>query len=282
MTYIVHGATGAQGSPVISKLTAAGAQAAGLSRNDVALPDATTIVADLSSAESLKRAYENAEGVFIHLPAGPDEAVRSAAQNVLSALKATTPARVVISTSGAPLTTPQGQESSIGALIAGVESAGLSHAVIDPRLYFENLLMPPLVQGVLSEGVLRYPIREDMPISWASHLDIADAVAALLLDRRDVTGTIGLGQSPGITAQDLAAGYSEHFGREIAFESVLPADFGKNIATVVGEAAATSVVGLYQSLWEAPAHVIDEDSSAQLKLGLTPRTTSEWLSAMGL
>jgi hypothetical protein len=72
--------------------------------------------------------------------------------------------------------------------------------------------------------------------------------------------------------RDLATAYSTHLGRDVVFEAVVPAEFGRNIASVVGEAAAMGVVALYQGLWEAPAHVIDDTTSAQQKLGLTPRT----------
>ena len=52
--------------------------------------------------------------------------------------------------------------------------------------------------------MLRYPIRSDMPVSWASHLDIAE-VAVALFERPEMTGSVGVGQWPGITGHDLAA-----------------------------------------------------------------------------
>jgi uncharacterized protein YbjT (DUF2867 family) len=282
MPYIVHGATGAQDSPVVSALTAVGADVSALTRDhELSIPGVETVVADLTSSDSLATAYGDADGVFVHLPAAPDEALRPLARNIVTALRAANPSRVVISTSGTPVSSAQGEDSALGSLIAGVAEAGISHAVIEPRLFFENLLMPPLVEAVRSEGVLRYPVREDMPISWASHLDIADAAAALLLTKTETTGIVGVGQLPGITGKDLATAYAAHLGRDVVFEAVVPADFGKNIASAVGEAAATSVVAAYQAMWEAPARVIDEVTSSQRKLGLTPRTTEQWLSDMG-
>jgi hypothetical protein len=55
---------------------------------------------------------------------------------------------------------------------------GVSHAVYAPELYLANLLMPYVIDSVRERGVLPYPMRADFPVSWASHLDIADVVAA--------------------------------------------------------------------------------------------------------
>ncbi|MFC2599010.1 MAG: NAD(P)H-binding protein, partial [Actinomyces massiliensis] len=67
MVDIIHGATGAQGSPVLSALTTAGRSAIAAVRHPEAVPDG--IVArqvDLASAASLASVYEGADGVFIH------------------------------------------------------------------------------------------------------------------------------------------------------------------------------------------------------------------------
>ena len=288
MSYVVHGATGAQGSPVVSALLATGAPVAAITRDqELSLGGAETVVADLSSAESLIRAYRNAEGVFVHLPAAPEQTLRPMVGNIVAAMQATTPARVVVSTSGMMVSPPQHpttqarEDSAVAALISGITALGLPCAVIEPRLFLENLLMPPITAAVRSEGVLRYPVREDLPISWASHRDIADAAVSLLLARTEIAGVVGVGQLPGVTGRDLVAAYAAHTGQEVRFQAVTPADFGAAIAAVVGNAAAAGVVGLYQSLWETDNHLIDEPTSAQHLLGLIPRSTGQWLSEIG-
>jgi hypothetical protein len=72
--------------------------------------------------------------------------------------------------------------------------------------------MPYVMDSVRERGVLPYPIRADFPVSWASHLDIAD-VAAALLERPDVTGVVSVGQYPAITGPDLAAAFAARLGR---------------------------------------------------------------------
>ncbi|MDX3240877.1 hypothetical protein [Streptomyces sp. ME18-1-4] len=77
--------------------------------------------------------------------------------------------------------------------------------MIAPRFFLENLLLPPILDVVRTQGVLRYPLAADFPVSWSSHLDNAD-VAAALFDRPDITGTIAVEQHPGITSWDSTRG----------------------------------------------------------------------------
>lgn len=107
MTYTVHGATGAQGSPVLAGLVAtlagsAGAEVRAITRNpDQTFEGANTVVADNASVDSLAGAYRGADGVFFHLPlAGDTETLAGYAHNALAAARAARPSRFVISTSG--------------------------------------------------------------------------------------------------------------------------------------------------------------------------------------
>lgn len=97
-------------------------------------------------------------------------------------------------------TGPQGEPRRIGIPVrrrrhvhtGSGTGTGLSHAVIAPRLFLENLLLPPIS-------------------------DNAD-VAAALFDRPDITGTIAVGQHPGITSPDLAQAITDHLGRRVSYE----------------------------------------------------------------
>jgi uncharacterized protein YbjT (DUF2867 family) len=192
MTYVIHGATGAQGAPVLAALAAAGKSVTALTRNpDAAVAGARMMAAGYSSRQALTEAYRGADGVFIHLPITSEELRRTYAHNIVAAVRAARPARVVFSTSGMPT----GTGGTADLLTDGLADSGVPHAVIEPTLYLENLLMPYVMDAVRERGVLPYPIRADLPISWASHLDIADAAVALF-DRHDVTGVVSTRRSP--------------------------------------------------------------------------------------
>lgn len=287
MTYIIHGATGAQGNPVLSSLRAAGKPVAAVTRKDDGrLGDIPVIVADYTSVDRLTDAYRDAAGVFVHLPLGSEEDRRTYARAIVAALAAARPGRVVISTSGqivdnpaSPLRAPE--DSAIRTLVRGVEEAGLSHAVISARLFLENLLLPPVIEAVRSAGVLRYPLRADFPVSWSSHLDNAE-VAAALFERTDVGGVVAVGQLPPVTGPDLAGAFAARLGREVRYEAVTPQQFGETITPLIGAPGAAGVVGLYTALASAADHTFDPEQAAQKRLGLTPRTTRQWLDDIGL
>ncbi|OLO90605.1 hydroxylase [Actinomyces naeslundii] len=287
MADIVHGATGAQGSPVLSALTTAGRSAIAAVRHPEAVPDG--IVArqvDLASAASLASVYEGADGVFIHLPMGAPEAAAAQARAVVEAVAQARPGRVVISTSGQIVDQPgsplqAAADSPIMTLIDGVTGSGVPTAVVAPRLYLENLLLPVVLDPACQEGVLRYPLPASFPVSWSSHLDVADVVVRLLTDASPTTGTVGVGHRPGLTGPDLAAAFSSHLGREVRFEGITPEAFGELITPLFGPAAAP-VVELYRALNAQDGNTIAEDSSAQELLGLRPRPIEQWLKDLAV
>ena len=287
MADIVHGATGAQGSPILSALTSAGRTAIAAVRHPEAVPDG--IVArqvDLASVASLASAYKGADGVFVHLPMGAPEAAAAQARAVVEAVAQARPGRVVISTSGQIVDQPGSPlqataDSPIMTLIDGVTGSGVPTAVVAPRLYLENLLLPVVLDPTRQEGVLRYPLPASFPVSWSSHLDVADVVTRLLTDASPTTGTVGVGHRPGLTGPDLAAAFSSHLGREVRFEGITPEAFGELITPLFGLAAAP-VVELYQALNAQDGNTIAEDSSAQELLGLRPRPIEQWLEDLAV
>ncbi|MGW4489518.1 SDR family oxidoreductase [Amycolatopsis sp. NPDC004368] len=287
MKYVVHGATGAQGAPVVAALTAAGHSVVALTRHaDAVVDNARVAAVDNSSSAQLAGVYRDADGVFVHLPLGPEDLRQSQAENIVSALRKVRPKRIVFSTSGTIVDAPGSvlqapDDSAVMKVISGLRESALSHAVIAARLFLENLLLPPVVAGVKEDGVLRYPLRAEFGASWVSHLDMAD-VAAALLTASDVTGVVAVGQYPPLTGPDLAEAFAGHFGRPVSYEAIAPSAFGEAIAPVIGEYAASGVAGLYELFDTLPANAIPPERSARELLGIAPRATGQWLADIGL
>lgn len=282
MAYIIHGATGAQGSPVLSILAASGRTSVAAVRNTADVPAGTdSVCVDLADSDTLTQAYAGAEGVFVHLPLGSPADAAAQADAIATAVGVARPARVVISTSGQIVDQPgsplQGSDDSpINKLIRQITRTGIPTAVVAPRLYLENLLLPVIADPAREQGVLRYPLPASYPVSWSSHLDVADVVVRLLTDTT-VTGTLSIGHIPGLTGNDLAASLGAHLGRSVRFEALTPEGFGDLITPLFG-AAAAPVVGLYQALNAQSENTISNDNSAQSVLGLYPRSVTQWLA----
>jgi uncharacterized protein YbjT (DUF2867 family) len=287
MTYIVHGATGAQGAPVVAALRAAGKRPVAAVRTTANVPAGIESVAvDLADVHSLVAAYTGADGVFIHLPMGAPDQVAAYVDAITAAVEKARPARVVISTSGqvvdqpgSPLQAPD--DAPLTTLIRRITDTGIPTAVVAPRLYLENLLMPVIEGPARQDGVLRYPLPEAFPVSWSSHLDVADVVVRLLEDPA-VTGTVAIGHLPGLTGPDLAAGFAERLGRDVTFEAITPEALGVLITPLFGADASAPVVGLYTALNAQAGNTISQGNSAQELLGLAPRPISRWLGELGI
>lgn len=282
MTYVIHGATGAQGAPVVAALIAAGKPVVALTRKaDAVVPGARVVAAGYSSTAELTEAYRDAEGVFVHLPVGAEEDRMAYARNIVAAVDAARPTRVVFSTSGYSIDAPGDGESAVSTLVSGLADSGVSHAVIAPELFLENLLLPSVVGRVREQGVLGYPLPVGFRVSWASHMDIAD-VAVALFERPDVSGVVSVGQYPAIAGLELAEAFGALLGRGVVYQAVTPEEFGTSVAPVLGEGPAAGVAENYRAMSSLPDRSIAPERSAQKVLGVTPRSTSQWLADIGL
>lgn len=287
MVYVIHGATGAQGSPIVSALAARNRTVLAAVRDTGAVPDGTASVSvDLADAAALADAYTRAEGVFVHLPMGAPDNAAAQAEAVAAAVASARPARVVVSTSGQVVDQPgstlqAGDDRPITTLIRRLTATGVPTAVVAPRLYLENLLLPVIAAPACDDGVLRYPLPASFPVSWSSHLDVAEVVVGLLADATTVTGTVAVGHLPALTGPDLAAAFASHLGREVRYEAITPEAFGDLITPLFGPAAAP-VVGLYRALQVEEGNTIAMANSAQVLLGCYPRPVTRWLVDAGL
>lgn len=282
MSFVIHGATGAQGAPLFDLMLARGLDARAALRDLEKAGGRPAVSADAGSATSLEAAYRGSEGIFVHLPQVPEPLRVDYAKNILTAIDRARPARVVFSTSGAIVDEPSSplqaaDDSAVGILMNGLRESGVSHAVIAPRLYLENLMLPTVIEPAKASGLLRYPIRADLAVSWSSHHDIADVALRLLTDHT-VSGIVGVGHLPGLTGPQLAAAFATHLGRAVTFETKPVADFQAELEPFIGP-AASAIAAFYQALAERKDNVVAEPTSAQTLLGLTPRSVEDWLKA---
>lgn len=282
MTYVVHGASGAQGAPVLAALEKRGFPVLGIGRQTQDSKQSRLVGADCNSSAELEGVYRDASGVFVHLPLGPAEIQLQWAKNIGAALVAAKPARIVVSTSGEIVDRPdcvlqRAENTALPTLFRMLDQAGLSYAVVAPRLFQENLLGPYLFKDVMNTGVLCYPLRASMAVSWVSHLDVAEVVAALF-EQPEVRGIVAVGQSPALTGDKLAEEFGKALKKDVVYEEISPEDFGGRLTPYMGEGPAMGVTQLYRDFSRLDHHGIDVNRSAQELLGLKPRSVSAWLA----
>ena len=275
MTYLIHGATGAQGGPVVAALRAAGKNVTAAVRNPSNY-EGDAVAVDFNSVASLEEAYHGVEGVFVHLPIGTAEQQLAHARTIVEAVTRAQPARVVASTSGYRVNMTGDGDDAGSVLVRGLMASGVSVAIVESRLYLENLLLPTVTGPTREEGMLRYPIRDDYRVSWSSHLDIADVVVRLF-EQNEVTGVVAVGALPGLLGDDLAVGFGTYLDREVSFEAQDPDDFGALITPLFGKAGADPVVASYHWWLTQADEEIEVGASAQQRLGIEPRSIEQWL-----
>jgi uncharacterized protein YbjT (DUF2867 family) len=221
--------------------------------------------------------------VFVHIPLADPQEQLAMARTIGEAVRRARPGRVVFSTSGytGDMTDPADADSPHAVLWRGLAESGVSYAVVAPRLFLENLLLPATLGPARAEGILRYPVRDDYAISWSSHLDVADVATTLLTDHA-VSGLVSVGVLPGLRGTDLAAGFAQHLGKDISFEPVKPVEYGELIEPLFGPDAIAPVIASYEHRWTQVDELIDEARSAQRLLGIRPRSVQRWLHDLGV
>jgi len=95
-----------------------------------------------------------------------------------------------------------------------------------------------------------------------------------------ITAVVNL-DLPGPTISRHVYGhFAEHLGRPVRFEAITPDAFEHLITPLFGP-VASSVVDSYRWRATQPHELVDEETSAQRRLGMTPRTVAQWLGDIG-
>ncbi|MCO1580803.1 NmrA family NAD(P)-binding protein [Crossiella sp. SN42] len=272
MTYLVHGATGAQGGPVAELLKANGHDVRPLTR----------ALASLDDAAALTSAYAGVDAAFVHLPITPDPAAPARwAEAIGTAALAAGVRRVVISTSGGVPEAPAQADrmAMLHGLAARLRAGGARVTVLAPRFFRENLLLPPIQERLRAESVLAYPIRADQVIAWSSHLDVAEAAVAALTGA-DAPELVHLGQP--LTGPELAEAFTAHLGRPVRYEQLTPERFTELMTPLLGAGAAAGIAAAYAELATLPGASFPADQGGEALLGTGIRSTQAWLTELGV
>ena len=224
---LVTGATGTTGSALVRRLDARGTpvrifvrdagRAAGLSA-----PTAQVAVGDLTDGDSLARALEGIETVFLLTPVSPDqEAVQG---KVVDAARAAGVRHLVkLSALGTSPDSP----AKLGRWHASVEErirgSGMGYTFLHPHSFMQNLLASaPLIR---EQGVF-YGASGDGAFSAVDARDIAAVAAAILQDPAPHHGKTYTVTGPeAVSHPEMAAHLSDALGRPVRYVNLPPEAF---------------------------------------------------------
>ncbi|SFD56558.1 NmrA family NAD(P)-binding protein [Streptomyces aidingensis] len=278
-TVVVHGATGAQGAPVVRHLLAAGHRVRAAVRNPAACgpdPGAEAVFADLSDPDSLTAAYTGADAVVVQLPlVFSAEAAVPQAEAVLAALKRSGVARVVFNTGGSLVMERIGVPFVDARALLATELPGVvrTATVVAPaRTYMENLSAPWSAPMVASGGEVAYPLPAELPVPWVALDDLGAAVAGLIASPAPPPLRVVAGPQA-LTGDEAAAEIAAALGRPVRWRTIDVAECERMLAPFLGPEAAAGVAAAYAPLPPgAPAP--PEPDPAVIHTGST--TLREW------
>ena len=185
--YVITGATGHTGKIAAEKLLASGAKVRVIGRDakrlePLAQKGAETVVADMTDAAALEKAFSGALAVYALVPpniAAPD--VRAYQERVIDALAAAIRKNgvayaVILSSFGADKEQGTGPVAGLHSLEKKLESiGGLNLLALRCGYFMENLL--PQAGIIQSLGFMAGPVRVDLPLPMIATTDIGEAAA---------------------------------------------------------------------------------------------------------
>jgi NAD(P)H dehydrogenase (quinone) len=241
----VLAAGGAQGEAITAALAEAGAVVCALTRATAPFDDEDALAASLDGADV----------VVFTAPLDYSSAAAMYPWAVAAAASASGVQRIVFN---ANTRVPEGATSAVGfesrrAALEVLSSGAVPVTVVEPAIYLDNLLAPGVLlpAGEGEEGlVLRYPVPDQLPVSWLALTDLGRAVAAACLAGRP--GQVLRPGPPARTANGLAAAIGSSLGTSVRFETLDPDVFEEGLALAVGAGPAAGVASIYRWLADNP------------------------------
>jgi uncharacterized protein YbjT (DUF2867 family) len=234
---LVTGATGNIGSGLVPALRSAGVDVRALVRDEskaqpLADAGAEIVVGDLDKRETIERAIEGVDKVYLLTWNGPTQAQQ--AKNLLEvAQRGDKPYVVRHAAWGSEKSRIIKQHDEID---QAIQSSNLPWTLLKPTFYMQNTMMA--AKTIASDGVIYWDMK-DGKLAMIDARDIVDAAVAVLTGSgHEAKSYILTGPAP-ISFHDVAAAFSRVLGKDIKYVSV------------PGEAALQSMVGMGIPEWIA-------------------------------
>ena len=288
---LVYGADGAQGSPVVRRLLAAGRPVRVLVRRPERAAGwralgAEAVVADLDDPPSLRRATDGAAAVSLHLPQGYDPAT-TVRQGIaaIDAAQSAGVAALLLNTSSPVPTEPTGVPAfeAKRAIVAHLRGSGVPHAVLRPTFYMGNLAGPWTAPSIVRDGVIAYPVPAHVPGAWVDAEDVA-ALTVAILARPDLAGSgaaYDVGGPELLDGPALAARFTAALGRPVRYQAIPIDAFAAGLDAALGAPAGTEIAKLYRWVEANPRAQVgaQEWPESLARLGVARTRLDGWIRA---
>ena len=280
---LAYGATGTQGGPVTRQLLDRGESLRILVRDPAKVRDleargAEVAVGDLDDLDSLRRAHEGVDRVFLHLPLQYDfELHERYGRNAITAAREAGVELLVLNTTahvypGTAVEVYEVRQRVLDELAA----SGVPSVVLRPTFYMDNWLGPWILPGIRDAGVLAFALPEDHPFSWVSAEEVG-AYCVAALGRPDLAGqAFDVGGPETLTGAQIAATLEAELGKPVRWVGITAADYEAALVPLLGADVAAAVADQIRFLVGGGHGAVDMRATREL-LGVEPVPLSQWV-----
>ncbi len=249
----VHGATGAQGAPVVQALLARGHQVRAITRTaraDRLHEEVEVVASDLTDVNALVEAYRAVDAALLVLPGGAaDEVAVRQADTILAALSKAGVPRAVFNAGGGiwknPPAIPFLQART--RLAFGLPKVVQHASVVGPA----STLMENFSEGWIVERLreteelvgMAPPHAKMNPVAMA---DLAEVMAEVLGEDTPPSRVIVRGPAE-VTGEEVAATIAAHLGKPVRYATLSPEEYLRGVAQGLGAQYAANIGSLYGS-----------------------------------
>lgn len=251
-TVAVHGATGAQGRPVVEKLLAAGYAVRAISRSgrvgEFEGP-VTGFSSDLLDATELASAYAGVTAVIIVLPGGAtDDTATRHSETILGALKLAQVPRAIFNSSGglwdAPTGVPMIDARTL--LAQNLSTAVPNSTVIAPAgIFFDVFSEGWVVDRLVRENALVGPAPAEAPMRPVAMADLAAVMVDLLQGDSSWPPHVVVAGPEEVTGEAFATAIAAQRGKPTDYLQISPAEHMQSVADGLSAQYAKNIGALY-------------------------------------
>lgn len=253
---LVLGATGDQGHPLLTRLIAAGLTPVAALRNPKALAgtefaDVETVAADIYDEASMIAAAKGMDAIAAHLPFVFDrDLAQKMGASIAAAGKANGIKRIVFHTSCHIADEDIGSPAMDGRrdIIKAIAGSGCEWAIIESRVFMDNMIRSWNKPGIVNSGVFAYPAKPDLRISWICLDDVAAFMVEALTNPDLPSGRYKVGGPEALVGDEVAATLSKVSGKQIVFKSMTPDDFASAMSLLVTGSPDVKPASIYDGM----------------------------------
>ncbi|KPF80578.1 SDR family oxidoreductase [Novosphingobium sp. AAP93] len=253
---LVLGATGDQGHPLLTRLIAAGLTPLAALRNPQALAGTEfahveTVAADIYDEASMIAAAKGMDAIAAHLPFVFDrDLAKKMGASIAAAGKANGIKRIVFHTSCHIADEDIGSPAMDGRrdIIKAIAGSGCEWAIIESRVFMDNMIRSWNKPGIVNSGVFAYPAKPDLRISWICLDDVAAFMVEALTNPDLPSGRYKVGGPEALVGDEVAATLSKVSGKQIVFKSLTPDDFASAMSLLVTGSPDVKPASIYDGM----------------------------------